>query len=78
MIKPEHGHKSKQTSKPTPKQKLCFKINVKPMNGGMNINQEIEGYTAVEVLGIIELIRIDVIKTINNNPPIRDEKDDLL
>ncbi len=78
MIKPEHGHKSKQTNKPTPKQKLCFKINVKPMNGGMNINQEIEGYTAIEVLGIIELIRIDVIKTINNNPPIRDEKDDLL
>ena len=77
MNKPEHTN-LKSTGKPTPKQKLCFKIDVKPRNGCMNITKDIQGYTAVEALGIIELIRVDVMRNINYKPTIRDEKDDLL
>lgn len=64
-------------SKPKPTQKLCFKIDVKPMNGGMKITQDIQGYNAYEVLGIIELIKIDVLNNINK-PAARDKGDDML
>ena len=77
MIKPQNTN-PKSMGKPTTKQKLVFKIDVKPMNGGMKINQDFQGYTAVEILGMLELIRVDVMRNINYNPTIRDEKDDLL
>ena len=88
MIKPEHGHKPikteatgskpKQTSKPTQKQKPVFNIDVKNTNGELDISCKIKGYSPLEILGMLELIRIDFSKHLYSNPTIRDEKDDLL
>lgn len=86
MNKSDYGHKPIESTGGKAKRKHTaekhFKVEVIYEDGTLMLNRDIAGYTAIEVLGIIELLRENILTEIRNNnltkPAARDKGDDML